>query len=276
MSTKCPYCRRRYQHAADYEKHVWAAHHDILLFRRQIADFGSATSSVQTSFIEDEIRNQRDTSAADEFAEGWGDSDYESDLAILRHDLRSEQERVGDMEDDSDSEGVSRRPDISIPWSRQTMPDAGRPLGDVTGYDELNQAMLEEPWSPFSSERDFNLDSWFVQSKVAKTRIDNYFGKGLGGMERGSFRSACWLGGRLGTLGLFGGCLSWAGAILKSGEQSTTFYYRNIVSCVRYHIVQVAYKEHMVYAPIREYDSNGDQLYWEMHTADWWWETQVR
>ena len=159
MCTKCPYCRRRYHHAAAYEKHVRAAHHDILLFRRQIADFGSATSSVQISFIEDEIVTQGDTSAADEFAERWADSDYESDPAILSHDLRSEQERVGDMKDDSDAEGVSRRPDTLITWSRQTIPDAGSPLGDVTGYEKLNQAMLEEPRSPFSSERDFNLAS---------------------------------------------------------------------------------------------------------------------
>ena len=89
---------------------------------------------MQPSFIEGEIENQRDTSAADEFAEGRGDSDYESDPAILSHDLRIEQVRVGDREDNSDSEGVSRRPDTSIPWSQQTIPDAGRLLGDVTGY----------------------------------------------------------------------------------------------------------------------------------------------
>ena len=107
MSMKCPYCRRRYLHAAAYQKHVPAAHHDIFLFGRQIADFGSATSSVQTSFIEHEIVNQRDTSATNEFGEGWGDSDYVSDPAILRHDLRREQEGVGDMDDDSDKEAVS-------------------------------------------------------------------------------------------------------------------------------------------------------------------------
>ena len=134
--------------------------------------------------------NQRDTSAADEFAEGWGDSDHESNPAILSHDLRSEQERVGDMENDSDLEGVFRLPDTSIPWSQHRIPDAGRPLGNVTGYEELNQAMLEELWFPFSSECDFNLASWFVQSKVARTQIDDYFGKGLVGMEGGSFRSA--------------------------------------------------------------------------------------
>ena len=69
MSTKCPYCRRRYQHAAAYEQDVRAAHYDILLFSHQTAEFGSATSSMQTSFIVDEIVNQGDTSATDEFAE---------------------------------------------------------------------------------------------------------------------------------------------------------------------------------------------------------------
>ena len=128
--------------------------------------------------------NQHDTGAADKFGEGWGDSDHESDPAILSDDSWSVQERVGNMENDSDSEGVSRRPDTSIPWNWPTILDASRPLGDVTGYEELTQAMLEGPWSPFSSERDFNLASWFVQSKVTKTRIDNYFGKGLGDIER--------------------------------------------------------------------------------------------
>jgi len=107
MTTKCPYCCRRYQHAAAYEKHVQVVHHDILLGHGQVADPGSATSSVRTSFIQDETGNQRHTSAVGEFTEGWGNSDYEFDPAILGHDLRSEQERGGDIEDDSDSEDIS-------------------------------------------------------------------------------------------------------------------------------------------------------------------------
>ena len=107
MNTKGSYCRRRYEHTAVYEKHVRAGHHHILLFPLQTEDFWSATSSRSISFIEDEIGTQHDTSAADKFAEGWGDSDYESDPAILSQDLQSEHERVGDMRDDWDSEGVS-------------------------------------------------------------------------------------------------------------------------------------------------------------------------
>ena len=89
------------------------------------------------------------------------------------------------------------------------IPDAGRPLPDVTGPEELNQAMLEERWSPFSSERDFNLASWFVQSKVAKTGIEDYFGKGLGGMELESFRSTYSLEKQLETVDPFREYLSW-------------------------------------------------------------------
>jgi hypothetical protein len=41
---------------------------------------------------------------------------------------------------------------------------------------------------------------------------------------------------------------------------------------------QPAYAEHLIYAPQRCYNSNMPPklLYTEMHTADWWWEKQVR
>ena len=48
-----------------------------------------------------------------------------------------------------------------------------------------------------------------------------------------------------------------------------------ILLTVRYLIRQVAYSSDIVYAPIREYDSSGERLYSEMHTADWWWDAQV-
>ena len=104
---KCPYCCWRCEHAAAYEKPVQVVHHDILLFHRQVADPGSATSSMRTSFIQYETVNQRHPSAVGKFTEDWGNSDYEFDPAILGHDLRSEQARGGNIEDNSDSEDVS-------------------------------------------------------------------------------------------------------------------------------------------------------------------------
>jgi hypothetical protein len=40
---------------------------------------------------------------------------------------------------------------------------------------------------------------------------------------------------------------------------------------------QPAYAEHLMYATQRYFNSDMQpkRLYTEMHTADWWWETQV-
>ena len=108
-------------------------------------------------------------------------------------------------------------------------PRCRRLLGDVTGYEELNQTMLEEAWSSFSSQCDFNLARWFVQCQVAKTRIDDYFGKNLGSIERGSFRCTYSLEKQLETLDPFREYLSWTEAKLESGNRqphsTTTILY---------------------------------------------------
>jgi len=67
----------------------------------------------------------------------------------------------------------------------------------------------------------------------------------------------------------------WAEPSIDDGRHATTFYYRNIIDFARYLFCQVAYSSDMIYAPIQEYDSSGERLYSEMHTADWLWDMQV-
>ena len=62
---------------------------------------------------------------------------------------------------------------------------------------------------------------------------------------------------------------------LRPSSQPTAFFYRDIVACVSYLLAQPCYTPDMVYAPVQEVNSEGDRMYSEMHTADWWWETQV-
>jgi len=103
------------------------------------------------------------------------------------------------------------------PSGQETIPGASTPLGQVPGYTELNKAMTDDPWSPFSSENDFNLTSWFVRSKVAKSQIDAYFEKGLGGTDSRSFRSAYTLRQHLDILDPFREYLVWAEASIDDG-----------------------------------------------------------
>jgi len=119
--------------------------------------------------------------------------------------------------------------------------------------------MTDDPWSPFSSENHFNLASWFVRSKVAKSQIDSYFAEGLGGTNSRSFRSAYTSRQHPDILDPFREYLVWAEASSDDGRHATTFYYRNIIDSVRYLILQVMYSSDMVYAPIREYDSSGER-----------------
>jgi len=257
-TTKCPCCRRRYQQAAAYEKHLQTMHLDIVLSLSEIADAGS----VGPTFVRDQLENLTD-------------SDYESDCRLEIPDFHTASGEINDMQNDSDTEDVSHPLVRMRPSGQETIPGAGRPLGEVAGYTELNKAMTDDPWTPFSSENDFNLAPWFVRSKVAKSQIDAYFAEGLGGMESRSFRSPYTLRQYLDIQDPFRQYFVWADASIDDGRHATTFYYRNIIDCVRYLIRQVAYSSDMVYAPIREYESSGERLYSEMHTADWWWDMQV-
>ena len=234
-------------------------HHDILLSLGTIVD---TTLPGLRAFVPDGNSDQ-------------GDSDYESDSMLEIADCYAASNNPGDMQHNSEEEDFSQPPDRRRPSSQESIPGAGRALGDVAGYRELNESIKNDLWNPFSSEANFNLASWLVCSKVSKSQSDVYFAKGLGGMDARSFRSAYTLQQHLDVLAPFGEYVTWTEAAIGDGRHTTTFYYRNALDCVRSPVNLVAYRSDMVNAPIREYDSSGERLYSEMHTADWWWDTQV-
>ena len=174
LSTKCPYCRRRYKQAAAYEKHLETMHHDILLSLRAIVD---TTLPGLWAFASDENSNQ-------------GESEYESDPMLEIADCYTPSNDPGDMQHDSDEEDFAQPPNRGRPSREESIPGAGRALGNVAGYTELNASMKDDPWNPFSSEANFNLASWLVRRKVSWSQIEAYFAEGFGGMDPRSFRSA--------------------------------------------------------------------------------------
>jgi len=209
-TTKSPYCRRGYQQAAAYEKHLHTMHLDIILSLNAITD--AASSVARTTFVRDELENMTD-------------SDYKSDPGLEIADIHTTTGEVDDMHNDSDTEEFSHALVRGCLLGQETIPGASRPLGEVAGYTELNKAMTDDPWSPFSSEDDFNLASWFVLSKVAKSQIDAYFAQCLGGKVSRSFRSAYTLRQHLEVLDPFREYLVWAEASIDDCRHTTTFYY---------------------------------------------------
>ena len=144
------------------------------------------------------------------------------------------------MQNNSDVKVVSHLPVSDHQSSQETISGAGRALSDVAGYTELNRAMTDDPWNPFSSEDDFNLASGLFRSKVAKSQIDPYFAEGLGGTDSGSLWSGYTMRQHLNVLDQFGEYLVWTEAIIDDGQHAATFYEQNIIECVHYFIRQVA------------------------------------
>jgi len=71
--------------------------------------------------------------------------------------------------------------------------------------------------------------------------------------------------------------LVWAQAAIDNGQYTTSFYYQCIIDCVGFLIHHVTYRRDMVqvYVPVQEYNSSEEGLYSKIHTADWWWDTQL-
>ena len=134
----------------------------------------------------------------------------------------------------------------------------GKRLRNVAGSTALHKAITHDARSPFCTEYDLNLPSWFVRSTLAKSQMVAYAAEGLGGTESRSFWSAYTLRQYLDVMNAISEYLIWVEAGIDDGRHATTLYYRPMIDCVCYVIHQVAYTSDIIYAPISEYDSRGE------------------
>jgi len=152
---------------------------------------------------------------------------------------------------------------------------AGQVIGDVDSFDHEYSNLCNDPWAPFNSEQGFKLASWVIEAKVSKSRINPYWASGLGDTESVGYSSMHTLENHLRFLDPYTQYLHWFKGQVEDGQRTLPFFYRNLLGCVRYLLRQIAYQDNLVYAPRHEYDSTGQRMYAEMHTADWWWGVRV-
>jgi len=152
---------------------------------------------------------------------------------------------------------------------------AGEATGNVNGFEQEISNLCDDLWAPFPSGQGFRLASWLPGSKVPKSRINEYFASCLVNSESVVYGSMHTLEKHLGELDPYSGYLQWFEGQVEDGKSTLSFFYRNLLDCVRYLLRQKAYRTGFVYAPQREYNHTGQRVYAEMHTADWWWDIQV-
>ncbi|KAF8433433.1 hypothetical protein BGX38DRAFT_1289941 [Terfezia claveryi] len=57
--------------------------------------------------------------------------------------------------------------------------------------------------------------------------------------------------------------------------KEVTFFYRDVEQCIRYLLHQKVYAQYLVFKSQKDFDRQGNRVYTEMHTGDWWWDTQM-
>jgi len=260
MPSQCPFCRQKYIRSGTYEKHLGTAHANLDIVLASTVGYrssGDILNDVETSILHHPEANEHQ------------DTDYESSPGPTGHELDAFTTHVSDTEilDDSTPSLLGRQ---------EHYPRALEPIGEVDGFEQENSNLCEDPWAPFSCAQGFKLASWFMQSKVPKSRINEYFSSGLGSSALVGYSSMHPLESHLRSLDPHSSYLQWFEGQVEDSKRTLPFFYRNVLDCVRYLLRQIAYQDDLVYAPRREFDPNGERIYAEMHTADWWWDVQVQ
>jgi len=168
LPVKCSFCRKRYERAGAYETHLQSRHANLNIVL--IYTIRNPPADILTD-------QGTDLSDANEPIE-YSDSDYESDPA-------------GDTagtERDTPDDTLRRTPETEVledntyPIAAEEEDDsvAMKAIGEGKEYKEECRDLCENPCAPRASAQGFKLASWFIESKVSQTRINDYFSNGIG------------------------------------------------------------------------------------------------
>lgn len=244
MPVKCSFCRRRYTRAGAYETHLRRAHSnlDIILATTIRTPLANRITESATDILDNGDPSERP------------DSDYESDPASDPAAYHCDANAISAQPTYQPDTEILNVNTSSVAAGQRHYPGAGEAIGDVEGYDEELHNLCQDAWAPFTNAQGFKLASWFIESKVPKSRINGYFSNGLGNSASVGYTSMHTLENLLRSLDPYGPYLRWFEGQVEDEKRTLPFFYRNVLDCVRYLLRQITYRDDLVYAPRREYD----------------------
>jgi len=164
MPSKCPFCRGKFIQSGAYEKHRRTAHPNLDIVLVPTVGYPSSIDIIND--VETSILHHAEVSDLQ-------DSLYISDPDSTRHEVNTFPAHESDPEIPDDSTS-------SLPSRQEHYPCLCEAIGDVDGIEQENCNLREDQGAQFSCVYGIRLASWFIQSKVPITRINEYFSSGLG------------------------------------------------------------------------------------------------
>ena len=149
--------------------------------------------------------------------------------------------------------------------------------------DEENGArqLFDSPWWPFQNGDEFKLGGWFIDSNTPKIKMNLYFNMGLGlGQKNKSddvFKSDHSFQKLLNSMG--NPLTEWKDGVINFKEldvdHPVVFHYHDLEPILTSFFKEPYFQNRLVFMPEKHVSPDNIRVFSEMHTGDWWWETQV-
>jgi hypothetical protein len=264
---RCSVCKKEWQTLGRYENHIDHVHNGDISLQGDTDDYSHMPVETDPTHVylpDDTLQ----------FFPSYSDSGANFDEGSIYSDTSDTNGNptvmgIGvDFEDDEQLDSETVRCEYASDC-------AGMAYQPRLPYDPLprNTDGVINYWFPFQNAFDFKMARQLIHN--SKTYIEKSFTTGLLPSRRLSFRSAEALYKKIEIMGDELGSASWStGYVTFADGSQASFKYRDPVFLARHLLKQYAYKDHLVYAPVKEYRGE-NRLYSELHTADWWWEMQA-
>ena len=259
---QCSYCSKTYSYIGAYITHLRRNHKERIVYAsaQQLPDDGFAIKhdSIQLPFVHEPHRDAFLHLSDDDSS----DTEANNENACVDPEQPPAQTRI-----------------YGTPHFDNHL--AGKPIGNEY-FDIFDNEI--DLWSLFSYEEEYQLVHWCVKHNLSRAAIDELF-RNPTMATVSNFTSSHTLFKRLNEMSYTMGIDSW-----KSGkvwynhladprnlrdDGYTGFFYCNSVECIEFLMQQPAFREHMSYAPAKEFNEAEERIYSEVKSGDWWWNEQV-